>query len=191
MLSSLGGSYLIVMGMMVVLFRSLAWGVLCMVPLSLTIAFMYGALGFLGLDYDMPVAVLGAISLGIAVDFAIHFLERSRQMTAQAGTWAKAVPLMFGEPARAISRNVIIIALGFLPMLVAALVPYKTTGILLFSILILSGGVTLVLLPATLTAGQAWLFRPRRIEVRGEDASGCCEAVPVYTDEAAPRNRPR
>ena len=191
MLSSLGGSYLIVMGMMVVLFRSLAWGVLCMVPLSLTIAFMYGALGFLGLDYDMPVAVLGAISLGIAVDFAIHFLERSRQMTAQAGTWAKAVPLMFGEPARAISRNVIIIALGFLPMLVAALVPYKTTGILLFSILILSGGVTLVLLPATLTAGQAWLFRPRRIEVRGEDASGCCEAVPVYTDEAAPRNGPR
>ncbi len=168
MLGSLAGSYVIVLAMMIVLFRSVTWGFLCMIPLTLTIMFMYGALGFLGLDYDMPVAVLGAISLGIAVDFAIHFLERSRQITSETGSWAKTAPRMFGEPARAISRNVIIIALGFLPMLVAALVPYKTTGILLFSILTISGLVTLVLLPALLTVGRGWFFRARRFSTQGD-----------------------
>ncbi|MFZ5813286.1 MAG: efflux RND transporter permease subunit [Thermodesulfobacteriota bacterium] len=170
MLGSLAGSYVIVLLMMIVLFRSALWGFLCMIPLSLTIMFIYGALGFLGLDYDMPVAVLGAISLGIAVDFAIHFLERSRQITSETGSWEKTAPRMFGEPARAISRNVIIIAFGFLPMLVAALVPYKTTGLLLFSILTISGLVTLVLLPALLTVGRGWFFRARRFSFPG--ASG-------------------
>ena len=147
--------------MMIVLFRSVIWGFLCMIPLTLTITFIYGVLGFLGLDYDMPVAVLGAISLGIAVDFAIHFLERSRQITAETGSWEKAALRMFGEPARAIFRNVIIIALGFLPMLIASLVPYKTTGLLLFSILTISGGVTLMVLPAILTVGQKLFFRTK------------------------------
>ena len=68
---------------------------------------------------------------------------------------------MFGEPARAIIRNVIIIAFGFLPMLIASLVPYKTTGLLLFSILTISGGVTLMVLPAILTVGQKLFFRTK------------------------------
>ncbi|MEF3698074.1 efflux RND transporter permease subunit [Desulfolutivibrio sp.] len=186
MLGSLGGSFVIVFAMMIVLFRSVLWGFLCMIPLTFTIMFIYGALGFLGLDYDMPVAVLGAISLGIAVDFAIHFLERSRQITSETGSWEKAAPRVFGEPARAISRNVIIIALGFLPMLVAALVPYKTTGILLFSILTISGVVTLVLLPALLTVGRGWLFRAKRFSARRDAGTshGKPGLVPVRIGDA-------
>lgn len=190
MLGSLAGSYGIVLIMMVVLFRSVIWGFLCMIPLTLTIMFIYGALGFFGLDYDMPVAVLGAISLGIAVDFAIHFLERSRQITSETGSWEKTAPRMFGEPARAISRNVIIIAFGFLPMLVASLVPYKTTGLLLFAILTISGLVTLVLLPAILTVAQAWLFRARRICVQGEAATPQGVSAPALARAAAPKQDP-
>lgn len=186
MLGSLSGSYLIVLVMMIVLFRSFIWGLLCMIPLTLTIMFIYGALGFLGLDYDMPVAVLGAISLGIAVDFAIHFLERSRQMTAETGSWEKAAPRMFGEPARAISRNVIIIAIGFLPMLVASLVPYKTTGLLLFSILTISGFVTLVLLPAILTIARERLFRARRFRVQDEAGTPRTDPVPALARIGGP-----
>ncbi|MDD4952813.1 MAG: efflux RND transporter permease subunit [Desulfovibrionaceae bacterium] len=169
MLQSLAGSFIIVSLIMMVLFRSVLWGLTCMVPLSLTILFIYGSLGYLGLDFDMPVAVLGAIALGIAVDFAIHFLERSRQLSAETGSWKSAVPRMFGEPARAISRNVVIIALGFLPMLIASLVPYKTTGILLFSILLISGVATLFVLPALLTAAKPWFF-PEKARARRKDA---------------------
>jgi predicted RND superfamily exporter protein len=174
MLTSLAGSFVIVSLMMMVLFRSVAWGMACMIPLSLTIMFIYGALGYLGLNFDMPVTVLGAISLGIAVDFAIHFLERSRQMSDKLGSWKSAAPRMFGEPARAISRNVIVIALGFLPMLLASLVPYKTTGILLFSILSISGVVTLFVLPALLTVAKRWFFKsgtPARRKAKATEKS--------------------
>lgn len=162
MLGSFGGSFAIVFVMMVVLFRSVRWGALCMLPLTLTIGAIYGLTGLVGKDYDMPVAVLSAISLGIAVDFAIHFLERGRHLAREAGSWEAALPHVFGEPALAITRNVLIVALGFLPLMVAQLIPYKTTAVLLFGILAVSGVMTLVALPAVLTLGQRWFFGGRQ-----------------------------
>jgi predicted RND superfamily exporter protein len=131
MLQSFLGSFLIVFIMMAILFRSLLWGIICMIPLSVTILMIYGAAGLVGKDYDMPVAVLSALTLGMAVDFAIHFLERTRAVHAEIGSWAAAAPVMFAEPARAITRNVVVIAVGFLPLLLAPLVPYKTVGVLM------------------------------------------------------------
>ena len=157
-LKSFAGSFIIVFVMMTFLFRSPLWGLLCMVPLSITLLAIYGTTGLVGKDYDLPIAVLSALSIGMAVDFAIHFLERSRVAYAQKGSWTAVVPIMFGEPARAISRNVMVIALGFLPLLVASLVPYKTTGILLFMILSASGLITLLALPAALRIGEKTFF---------------------------------
>jgi len=162
MLQSLLGSFIIVFIMMAILFRSPLWGIVCMVPLSITIAVIYGIIGLVGKDYDMPVAVLSALTLGIAVDFAIHFLERARAAYQQAQSWQKASPEMFGEPARAISRNVLVIAIGFLPLLAAPLILYKTVGIFLCAIMALSGAVTLLVLPAILTLAENRLFKPGR-----------------------------
>ena len=162
MLQSFMGSFIIVFIMMTVLFRSPLWGLLCMVPLTITIAVIYGVIGLVGKDYDMPVAVLSALTLGMAVDFAIHFLERARAVQAQTGSWERAIPVMFGEPARAITRNVLVIAIGFLPLLAATLIPYKTVGVLLFAIMALSGSVTLIVLTALVTLLQDVLFKPNR-----------------------------
>ncbi len=159
MLQSLMGSFIIVFIMMAILFRSPLWGIVCMVPLSITIAVIYGIIGLLGKDYDMPVAVLSALTLGMAVDFAIHFLERARATHAATGSWKASAPVMFGEPARAITRNVLVIAIGFLPLLAAPLVPYKTVGIFLCAIMALSGIVTLLILPAILTVLETRMFK--------------------------------
>ena len=159
MLQSLLGSFIIVFIMMAILFRSPLWGLICMIPLSITIVVIYGIIGLAGKDYDMPVAVLSALTLGMAVDFAIHFLERARATHAQTGSWKHSAAEMFGEPARAISRNVLVIAIGFLPLLAAPLVPYKTVGIFLCAIMALSGVVTLMVLPAILTVAEKRLFK--------------------------------
>ena len=161
MLQSFLGSFLVVFIMMSLLFRSPLWGLLCMVPLTITIAAIYGTIGIIGKDYDMPVAVLSALTLGMAVDFAIHFLERSRATHAQYGNWKQAAGEMFGEPARAISRNVLVIAIGFLPLLAAPLVPYKTVGIFLCAIMAVSGIITLLALPAMLTVAEKWFFKEK------------------------------
>ena len=159
MLYSFLGSFIIVFGMMVVLFRSVLWGALAMVPLSVTITAIYGFIGFIGKDYDMPVAVLSALTLGLAVDFAIHFLERSRMAVRQAGSWKEGITEMFEEPARAISRNIIVIAIGFTPLLLAPLVPYQTVGVFLASIMAVSGFGTILILPALVTVLDRWLFK--------------------------------
>ncbi len=158
MLNALFGSFLIVFLMMSVLFRSVLWGLLSMVPLSLTIALIYGLIGIAGKDYDMPVAILSSLTLGLSVDFAIHFLQRARVAVRTHGSWEEAAPTMFGEPARAISRNVIVIAAGFTPLLMAPLVPYKTVGIFLSSIMVVSGVGTLIILPALIRTMEHWLF---------------------------------
>jgi predicted RND superfamily exporter protein len=159
MLSALLSSFVVVLIMMMLLFRSPLFGLLAMIPLTVTITFIYGLIGLVGKDYDMPVAVLSSLTLGLSVDFAIHFLERSRELTRKFGCWKEAIVSMFQEPAMAISRNAIIISIGFTPLLFAPLVPYKTVGFFLATIMAASWMATLFILAALITGLQKRLFR--------------------------------
>ena len=159
MLNSLLSSFVVVLIMMMVLFRSPLFGLLAMIPLTVTITFIYGLIGLVGKDYDMPVAVLSSLTLGLSVDFAIHFLERARELAKKFGSWKDAIWHMFQEPAMAISRNAIIISIGFTPLLFAPLVPYKTVGFFLATIMAASWLGTLFILAALITALQKWLFK--------------------------------
>ena len=151
MMTSLISSFIVVLVMMMMLFRSVLFGILAMLPLTITIMISYGIIGLIGKDYDMPVAVLSALTLGLSVDFAIHFLQRARELQKESGSWEQAARQMFKEPAMAISRNAIIIAIGFTPLLLAPLVPYQTVGFFLATIMGVSWLATLFLLPALLT----------------------------------------
>jgi predicted RND superfamily exporter protein len=158
MMGSLAGSFVVVLIMMTLLFRSLLFGVLAMIPLTVTITLIYGIIGLVGKDYDMPVAVLSALTLGLSVDFAIHFLQRARDLQEELGSWQAASLQMFKEPALAISRNAIVIAVGFTPLLLAPLVPYRTVGFFLATIMAVSWLATLFILPALLTTWRKAAF---------------------------------
>jgi predicted RND superfamily exporter protein len=153
------GSFILVLMMMTLLFRSVLWGILAMIPLAFTISVIYGVIGLIGKDYDMPVAVLSSLSLGLAVDYAIHFLARSREMRKNFSNWQETVQAMFKEPARAITRNVIVVGVGFMPLLAAPLVPYQTVGVFISAILVLAGIATLIILPALIRMLENSLFK--------------------------------
>jgi predicted RND superfamily exporter protein len=161
MLKAFLGTLFVVLVLMVLLFRSLRWALLAMVPISVTILLVYGTVGFIGKDYDMPLAVLSTLVLGIGVDFAIHFIQRYRQLLDQTGTAHAALERFFEEPARALTRNALIIAIGFVPLFFSSLVPYIVVGALLTSIMLLSWLATLVLLPAVIAFFQR---EARRVE---------------------------
>ena len=162
MLKSLMGAFVVVFLMMAFLFRSARLGLLAMVPLSVTIIGVYGAIGWIGKDYDMPIAVLSSLTLGLSVDFAIHFIERLRAILRETGSFAAATLQIFEEPARAIARNAIVIALGFTPLFFAPLMPYITVGAFMAAIMVLSGLATLILLPALLSWAGPWFFPEMR-----------------------------
>jgi uncharacterized protein len=158
MMEAFMGSFLIVLLMMVFLFRSLLWGLLSMIPLTVTVGMIYGIIGIAGKNYDMPVAVLSSLSLGLAIDYAIHFLARSRELRKNHTSWRETIPQMFGEPARAITRNAIILGAGFLPLLAAPLVPYQTVGVFIAAIIGLAGIASLMILPAAIRILEERLF---------------------------------
>ncbi|MBZ0266716.1 outer membrane lipoprotein-sorting protein [bacterium] len=147
---ALAGSGLTVFLMMVWLFRSFRLGLLSMVPLTATIVLVYGMIGWVGKAYDMPIAVLSSLTLGLSIDFAIHFLERAREAYDKTGNIRETLDIVFGPPARAIARNVIVVALAFVPMFFASLVPYVTVALFFFAIMMVSGFATMISLPSIL-----------------------------------------
>ena len=175
MVGSLISAFVAVLIIMVILFRSLLFGLIAMIPLTLTITLIYGIIGFIGKDYDMPVAILSSLTLGLSIDFAIHFIERARSIQERTGNWKETIGQMFEDPSRAISRNAIVIAIGFTPLLAAPLMPYKTVGLFLATIMIISCMATLVLLPAVMQSLARWLFKTKTVQT--EQASLNQEAI--------------
>lgn len=162
MLMNFLGSFIIVLFIMTFLFKSFLRGIISLIPLSISILFIYSLLGYIGRDYDMPVAVLSALTLGLSIDFAIHFIQRARTVYRNVHTWEATSRIMFNEPGRAIMRNTLIIAIGFLPLLAAPLIPYKTVGFFMFMIMMVSGISTLVLLPSIITAFPGIVFNEKK-----------------------------
>lgn len=150
MLKAVLGSFAVVFLLMVIEFRSLWMGLLAMLPLSLSIVLSYGLIGWIGKNYDMPIAVCSSLALGLAVDYAIHFLHRFQQRYRASGNLSETNEYVFGEPVRAIARNAIVISLGFLPLAFSSLTPYVTVGLFFAMLMLFSTLATLVLLPAIL-----------------------------------------
>jgi len=158
MAKALLSSFIVVALMMMFLYRSILWGLLAMVPLTFSVAVLYGVVGLFGFDYNASIAILSALSLGLSIDYAIHFLTRARNLQPVHGSWKDTISAVFGEPARAITRNVVVVGAGFLPLLLAPLVPYQTVGVSISSILVFAGFATLTILPALMKLLEKWLF---------------------------------
>tara|TARA_R110002167_G_scaffold51814_10_gene149973 strand:+ start:4742 stop:7045 length:2304 start_codon:yes stop_codon:yes gene_type:complete len=156
MLKAILGSFVVVFLLMWLSLRSLSLSALAMVPLTLAILLAYGLLGWLGKDYDMPVAVCSSLALGLGIDFAIHYLLRWRAHYRQTQDLEQTHGYMFVEPGRAIARNAIVISLGFLPLAFSSLTPYVTVGVFFALLMLFSTLATLFLLPPLLR-----LFGPR------------------------------
>jgi predicted RND superfamily exporter protein len=142
-------------------FRSVKWALVGYVPLLFTILLIYGVVGFAGKDFDMPLSVLSTLSLGMAVDFAIHFVSRFRQRLAETGTSDVAAALAWtaARPGKGIVRNAVLFASAFSVMLFAPLTPYVAVGAFIVAMMTLSALFTLLLLPALVMLGRRWLLK--------------------------------
>lgn len=142
-------------------FRSVKWAVVGYTPLLFTILLIYGAIGFAGKDFDMPISVLSCLSLGMAVDFAIHFVSRFRQRMAATPNADVAEALLWtaARPGKGIMRNAVLFAASFAVMLFAPLTPYITVGAFIVSMMLMSAVMTIVYLPALITLAQGRLIK--------------------------------
>jgi len=148
MLEAVFGSFVFVFLLMVFMLRSVLLGLAAMVPLSVAIVFSYGLVGLVGKDYDMPIAVAASLSLGLAIDLAIHYIQRFRTALREVGDPARAQAAVFELPMKAITRNAVVVTLGFLPLGLSTLTPYVTVGLFFASLMASSFVATILFLPA-------------------------------------------
>jgi len=148
-------------------FRSVKWALIGYVPLLFTALLIYGVVGFAGKSFDLPMSVLSCLSLGMAVDFSIHFISRLKQQLVEAGADAarnlaalkEALLWTAARPGKGIMRNAALFAVAFSVMLFSPLTPYITVGAFIISMMLLSALLPLLYLPALIVLMRGWLFK--------------------------------
>jgi hypothetical protein len=154
----------VVFAILALAFRSAKWALVGYMPLLFTILLIYGVVGFVGKDFDMPLSVLSTLSLGMAVDFAIHFVSRFRQRLVETrgdtGEAAVREALLWtaARPGKGILRNALLFAAAFSVMLFAPLTPYIAVGAFIVAMMMLSALLTILYLPALIMLGRKWLL---------------------------------
>lgn len=182
---SLISAVLLVFIIMLFLLGSPAGGLLGLVPILFTLVLVFGFMGYGKVPLDIATVLVASITIGIGIDYSIHFLSRYRQELAYASA-PKGSPagadagIPKSEPAGAESRpveaavratlnttgrailiNVFTVAFGFLALIFCQLVPIQRFGILIFVTMLGSGFGAIALLPAILLlCGARFHLRP-------------------------------
>jgi hypothetical protein len=94
-------------------FRSAVAGGIAVLPVGIAVLVVYAAMGFGGIPLGVGTSMFAAIAIGLGVDFAIHTLDRIRQLTRREGITDAAIARMFPTTGRALLFNFVAIALGF------------------------------------------------------------------------------
>jgi predicted RND superfamily exporter protein len=120
------------------LYRSAATGLLALLPACAAVLWVFGGMGWAGVPLGVATSMFCAISLGVAVDFAIHFIERYR--LRGAGGPGDAARRAFVETGPGIAADALAVSLGFGLLAVSRVPPNAYLGLLVAAAL-LSGAV--------------------------------------------------
>ena len=164
---SLSMSLVLVALMVGFLFRSVMAGAMCIIPLALSMLLLFGLMGYLGIELNIPTAMLSSMMIGVGVDYTIHFLWRYRDERRLGREPVPAILTTLTTTGRGIVFNALSVIVGFSAMFASAFLPVKFFGFLV----VVSIGTclvgALVLLPAL-----SLLIRPRFLEPNGTRVDG-------------------
>jgi predicted RND superfamily exporter protein len=141
------------------LLRSITGGLIGLIPIVFTLFVLFGVMGAAGIPLDIATVLIGSISLGMGVDYSIHFLSRYRRELAAGKGAADALMATFETTGKAIVINAVTVAVGFLALLLGGLIPLRRFGILIGVTMVSSGLGALTILPAVLLLAPLGGFR--------------------------------
>lgn len=138
--------------MFVVLLRSVRYAVLGLIPNIISAASVIALMGYLNISLDMMTITIAAISIGIGVDDAIHYLHRFREEFDRGGDVRVAVAWSHATIGRAMYYTSLTVILGFSVLVFSNFVPTVLFGLLTATAMALAMIANLTLLPALLVA---------------------------------------
>ena len=129
-IASLLLSLVIVAVLLSLMFKNVVAGLTGTVPIIITAAISFGVMGLLGIPLSTTTALMSSISIGIGIDYAVHFIDRYRENTRKTKDMELAIQRTMHHSGRAIVFNAAVVIAGFMVMLFSVFPPNRELGFL-------------------------------------------------------------
>ncbi len=147
---SLAIAFVLVSIILMVQLRSVTGGLLAVSPIALTVLLNFALMAYLNVGLDNATMMIASIAIGIGIDYSIHFSNRFKEELHANGDRTRALDVTLRTTGRAILINAASVALGFIVLLFARLVPLRHFGWLTATTMIFSAAGAITFLPAVI-----------------------------------------
>jgi predicted RND superfamily exporter protein len=144
------------------IFRSLLVGFISVVPIILTILVNFSIIGYLKIGLDSFIAMIASITIGLGIDYSIHFTSRFKREILNLKDILSALKKTFSTTGVAIIINSFAVGLGFVVLMLGPCQHVRMFGRLTALTMITSTVFTLAVLPAL-----TMLLKPKYIRKAG------------------------
>lgn len=127
---TLGAVFIGIMLMFLVLFRSLSIAIIAIIPNMLAASVVLGGMGLAGIPLDMMTITIAAITVGVGVDHAIHYIHRYKREYAIDGDYVQAMHRSHASIGRAMYYTSVTIIVGFSILALSMFIPSIYFGLL-------------------------------------------------------------
>lgn len=134
------------------LFGSLVAGLIGLIPLLLTVAISFGVMAYSGTYLGMGTLMIASITIGIGIDYAVHFIWRFRREVCGGASMDEALQTTIQTSGRAIVYNALAIALGFMLLLFSGFRGINDFGMLVTMTMVISMLSVFTVIPAIFLA---------------------------------------
>jgi predicted RND superfamily exporter protein len=149
--------------MTAILFRSIAAGIYALLPVGTAILLVYAVMGFGNIPMGVGTSMFAAIGIGLGVDFAIHTIDKLKNLMAGMRVEKDIADRMldfFPGTGRALFFNFLSIALGFLVLTVS-----EVPSLINFGALVAVAVSSAFFASITLIPAMANIFRPKFLTI--------------------------
>jgi len=144
---TLGAVFLVILGMFIVLFRSVRTAVIAIIPNVVSAITVLGLIGWLTIPLDLMTITIAAITVGIAVDDTIHYVHRFTHEFARDGDYWAAIYRCHRTIGRAMYYTSVTIMLGFSILALSQFTPTIYFGLLTGTAMLVALLANMTLLP--------------------------------------------
>ena len=130
--------------------RSVRYGLASIVPILMVVAWLYAVMEVAGYSINLVTATIAAVSIGIGIDFAIHFIARYREELDRTGNRTTAVSITGEGTGVALLASAASSAVGFGILALAPMPLFAAYGLLTALMIVMALVATLVVLPSVL-----------------------------------------
>jgi len=128
-------------------YRSIAAGLIGIVPLAFSILTNFGLMAFLDINLDMVTALIASIAIGIGVDYTVHFLSRYKVEREQSDDLAEVTRKTIFSTGKGILINAMSVGFGFSVLMFSRFMVLRYIGLLTAIIMLTSSLAALTILP--------------------------------------------